>query len=291
MITWSRSSRRPSVAECSRSRWTKTSIVLRLKTRKRCSSFNITVKDLSSLTLSGLAEVEMASLSTSTLELTHERSRSCAARRRWRRKTMEINVSGLGGIDVRGEVAHETVDISGAGGVERRGLECQTAEVTISGLGNSHGVGDGRTDRHYQRQPATSAITATRLQTHSPPALGQFESPGKQVAAPSGRKSSEEECNRPWSVRGLSSYSRSPIRLASINSPTDGGVFYSAGDIMSEERNLNHEGYLSTLTYHPGHHRARLAGRGSCFCRRDGQEMCLCSPTSVWTSSFWSSSA
>jgi hypothetical protein len=99
-------------------------------------SFTITVKDLSSLTISGLAEVEMGSLSTSTLTLDmsgagHVQLSGLAA------EDVDITMSGLGGVEVAGEASNATINISGAGEVNAGDLKCQTADVDISGLGTA----------------------------------------------------------------------------------------------------------------------------------------------------------
>jgi hypothetical protein len=141
-------------------------------------SFKITVKDLSSLALSGLAEVEMASLSTSTLTLDmsgagHVLLSELAA------QDVDITVSGLGGIEVAGEATHATIDIPGAGEVDAGDLECQTADVTISGLGTATvwvtdeltGTISGAGNVRYYGDPATNTEST---------GVGQFESLGSK---------------------------------------------------------------------------------------------------------------
>jgi hypothetical protein len=141
-------------------------------------SFNITVKDMSSLALSGLAEVEMGSLSTSTLTLDmsgagHVQLSELAV------QDVEITVSGLGGIEVTGEATHATIDIPGAGEVDAGDLECQTADVTISGLGTATvwvtdeltGTISGAGNVRYYGDPVTNTQST---------GLGQFESLGSK---------------------------------------------------------------------------------------------------------------
>jgi hypothetical protein len=141
-------------------------------------SFTITVKDMSSLAVSGLADVEMGSLDlhADALDMSgagHVQLSELAA------QGVDITMSGLGGVEVAGEATHATINISGAGEVDAGDLECQTADVTISGLGtatvwvtdeltgNISGAGNVR----YYGDPATNTEST---------GVGQFESLGSK---------------------------------------------------------------------------------------------------------------
>ena len=152
--------------------------VLGVSNAQRVLTFTIMVTDLSSLTVSGLAEVEMESLSTSTLALDmsgagHVQLNDLAA------QNVDITVNGLGGIDVAGEAAHATVSIPGAGEVNAGDLECETADVTISGLGTATvwvtdeltGTISGAGNVRYYGNPVTDTQST---------GVGQFESLGSK---------------------------------------------------------------------------------------------------------------
>lgn len=99
-------------------------------------TFDITVEDLTALTISGLAEVEAEALETTILEVSlsgagYVRLRQLATKR------LDIRVSGVGNVEVVGEAAHATFEISGAGEVRAADLKCQTADVTVPGLGSA----------------------------------------------------------------------------------------------------------------------------------------------------------
>ena len=99
-------------------------------------TFDITVKDLTALTVSELADVEMEALTTTVLDVTV----SGAGKVRLDQlavKSLNVLVSGLGSVEVAGEAAHATIDISGAGEVRAADLQCQTADVTVPGLGSA----------------------------------------------------------------------------------------------------------------------------------------------------------
>jgi Putative auto-transporter adhesin, head GIN domain len=97
---------------------------------------DITVKDLKALTVSGAAEVEMDSLTTTAL-LAKMAGAGQIRLSQLAADSIDIQVSGVGNIEVAGEAARATITISGAGNVDAPDLQCQTAEVTISGLGNA----------------------------------------------------------------------------------------------------------------------------------------------------------
>ena len=99
-------------------------------------TFTITLKDLNSLDVSGLAGIEMNTLSTSSLDVNMS---GAGQLQLWELAADEvsINLSGLGQVEIAGEVSHANIDISGAGEVKAPDLKCQTAEVNIPGLGSA----------------------------------------------------------------------------------------------------------------------------------------------------------
>jgi len=99
-------------------------------------TFTIGVKDLSSLTVSGLGDVRMETLSTPKMDLTM----SGAGKVQLNQLTadsLNITVSGLGSVDIAGEVSQATITLPGAGTVNAPDLKIKTANVTIPGLGNA----------------------------------------------------------------------------------------------------------------------------------------------------------
>lgn len=98
--------------------------------------FTLTVKDLSSLEVSGLATVNCDSLSASDFSLGISGGgdiniASLTA------DTLEVNLSGLGDITLAGQVAEQQVNISGAGNYNAGDLESATVSVNLSGLGDT----------------------------------------------------------------------------------------------------------------------------------------------------------
>jgi hypothetical protein len=99
-------------------------------------TFTIALKDLSSLSVSGLADVEMGTLTTSGLAVTMSGAGQFKLDQ-LSAESVNINLSGVGNVDISGEVTQETIEISGAGSVNAADLKCQTANVTIPGLGGA----------------------------------------------------------------------------------------------------------------------------------------------------------
>ena len=129
-------------------------------------TFKITVRDLTDLTLSGLADVQMETLSTTDLGVTMSGAGQLilgdlAA------ENLDVIVSGLGSVEIAGQVTDVGIEIPGAGSVNAGELECQTATVDISGLGSAtvwvtgelKGTISGSGSVSYYGDPQTSVNT------------------------------------------------------------------------------------------------------------------------------------
>jgi hypothetical protein len=99
-------------------------------------TFTIVVKDLTSLTVSGLGDVQLETLSTSKLAIIMSGAGK-VVQNQLTTENLNITISGAGGIDISGQATQATVDISGAGSVNAPDLKTQTANITISGLGGA----------------------------------------------------------------------------------------------------------------------------------------------------------
>lgn len=99
-------------------------------------TFTIVVKDLTSLTISGAADVEMNGLSTSNFKFTMSGAGQLGLDA-LNADSLDITLSGVGDVELSGEVTTAQIDIPGAGSVRASDLRIQTAEVTIAGLGGA----------------------------------------------------------------------------------------------------------------------------------------------------------
>jgi hypothetical protein len=99
-------------------------------------TFTITVKDLNSISISGLSNVKMDKLSVSDFQV----SMSGAGQFKLGQvsaTSVGIDISGLGNVDLAGTATSATINISGAGNANCPDLKLQTANVTIPGLGGA----------------------------------------------------------------------------------------------------------------------------------------------------------
>jgi hypothetical protein len=141
-------------------------------------TFTIVVKELSSLTISGAADVEMDSLSTPTLDVTMSGAGQFVLDQ-LKADSLNITLSGLGSVEGSGEVTNARIDIPGAGSVNAGDLKVQTVDVTISGLGSATlwvtdqltGNISGGGNVSYYGDPQTDVETT---------GLGQFKSLGSK---------------------------------------------------------------------------------------------------------------
>ncbi len=99
-------------------------------------TYDITVKDLAGLTVSGLGDVEMAALNTNSLNVTMSGAGQVVLGQ-LAADALDVTLSGLGNVEVAGEVTKLVADISGAGSLKAGDLKCQTADITIPGLGGA----------------------------------------------------------------------------------------------------------------------------------------------------------
>lgn len=99
-------------------------------------TITIVVKDLSSLDISGLGDIQMGILSTPSLSVTMSGAGRVQLDQLITDK-LDISLSGLGSVEIAGAAKQATVDISGAGSVNSPDLQIQTANVTVPGLGSA----------------------------------------------------------------------------------------------------------------------------------------------------------
>lgn len=99
-------------------------------------TYTIVVKDLSSLTISGAADVEIGSLTTPELKVEMNGAGQVTLDS-LTSDSLDITLSGVGNVTVSGEVSTARIDIPGAGSINAADLQIQTADVNISGIGSA----------------------------------------------------------------------------------------------------------------------------------------------------------
>ncbi len=97
--------------------------------------FELTVRDVGGISLSGVGEIEAGPLRTNRLELTVSGSGRLAVHG-LEADALTVTLSGAGSCEVDGRAASQEVTVSGAGDYHADGLETSTAKAVISGAGD-----------------------------------------------------------------------------------------------------------------------------------------------------------
>ena len=98
--------------------------------------YALTVKNLDSLSLSGLGNIEMPSLEGRDLAMSLSGAGSLTIDN-LAVTDLAVSLSGLGSANLSGEVNQQAVTVSGAGSYYAANLRSQAAAVQISGVGNA----------------------------------------------------------------------------------------------------------------------------------------------------------
>ena len=98
--------------------------------------YDLTVKELAALAITGAGRVQVANLETDQLAL-ELRGAGQLSIESLDAEQLEIDLSGAGQIKVGGRVTEQTVKITGAGSYDAPDLESQRAKATLTGLGGA----------------------------------------------------------------------------------------------------------------------------------------------------------
>lgn len=98
--------------------------------------FNLTVKDLTALNVSGSGEIRGANITTDRLELNLSGSGHVAIES-LEATDLTVDVSGSGEIDLAGRVDRQTVELAGMGAYRAGDLDSRVTRVTVSGSGQA----------------------------------------------------------------------------------------------------------------------------------------------------------
>jgi hypothetical protein len=98
--------------------------------------YDLTVRNLNSLRLSGAGNAEMDGLETGDLAVNISGAGNLSIKD-LQADRISANMSGLGNLELGGKATRQTVSLSGAGNYDAGDLETGTADVTLSGLGNA----------------------------------------------------------------------------------------------------------------------------------------------------------
>lgn len=98
--------------------------------------YDLTVRDLNSVRLTGAGNAQMDGLKTDDLALAVSGAGSMSVQN-VDASSVEAALTGLGSIEVSGNAARQSVQLSGAGSYDGSKLETGAADVTITGLGSA----------------------------------------------------------------------------------------------------------------------------------------------------------
>jgi len=101
----------------------------------RTITFDIGVIDLEGIDLSGAADVEIASLETTSLDLNVSGAGNIEIDE-LQAKDLNVEYSGAGRCYLAGEVTDQDVRVSGLGSYDAEDLKSQTADIKLSGAGD-----------------------------------------------------------------------------------------------------------------------------------------------------------
>lgn len=105
-------------------------------TEENMLTFTVSAREIDSVTISGVGDLEMESLTTPGLTVTvsgggYMRLNQLAT------DDLTIVLSGMGTVELSGEARQARVDLSGTGDVNAPDLRIETANVTLSGMGGA----------------------------------------------------------------------------------------------------------------------------------------------------------
>ncbi|EKD89493.1 MAG: hypothetical protein ACD_34C00017G0002 [uncultured bacterium] len=103
---------------------------------KGVTTFHLTLKDIKSLSISGVGNLDSASIISDSLSL----SLSGPATMTFGTLTvnsLKVEMSGVGSIDLAGKCLEQNISLSGAGGYKASRLESDRAIVKLSGVGSA----------------------------------------------------------------------------------------------------------------------------------------------------------
>ncbi len=141
-------------------------------------TFNIVVKSLTALTISGAGDVQVDTLSAPAMDLTMSGA-GTVVMSQLTTDNLKVTLSGAGGLEISGNGDQATFNISGAGSIQAGDLKLNSANITISGLGGAtlwvtttlNGTISGAGSVSYYGSPKTTTNTT---------GLGQFKSLGSK---------------------------------------------------------------------------------------------------------------
>lgn len=103
---------------------------------KGVTTFNLTMKDINSLAISGVGNLDAASITAASLSLSLSGPATITIGT-LQATTLNVDMSGVGSIDIGGKCVDQSINLSGAGSYKASRLESERTTVKLSGVGNA----------------------------------------------------------------------------------------------------------------------------------------------------------
>ncbi len=103
---------------------------------KGVTTFNLTMKEINSIAISGVGNLDAAAITTASLSLALSGPATITIGT-LQANSLKVEMSGVGSIDVAGKCADQSVNLSGAGSYQASRLESERTTVKLSGVGNA----------------------------------------------------------------------------------------------------------------------------------------------------------
>ena len=103
---------------------------------KGVTTFNLSMKEINSITISGVGNLDSASVASEALSLSVSGPATITIGN-VTANTLAIEMSGVGSIDLAGKVTEQSINLSGAGSYKAPRLQSQRTSVKLSGVGNA----------------------------------------------------------------------------------------------------------------------------------------------------------
>ena len=103
---------------------------------KGVTTFNLSMKEINSIVISGVGNLDAASVTSDALSLSVSGPATITIGN-VTANTLAVEMSGVGSIDLAGKVNEQTINLSGAGSYKAPRLQSHSTSVKLSGVGNA----------------------------------------------------------------------------------------------------------------------------------------------------------
>ena len=103
---------------------------------KGMTIYHVTMKDIKSLTVSGVGSVDCAEINSDALSITLSGPGTLTVGA-VKANSLAVEISGVGSVDIAGKCTEQNLVLSGAGSYQGTRMESQRTTIKLSGVGNA----------------------------------------------------------------------------------------------------------------------------------------------------------